>query len=724
MVIRNYDCRLQYTKYFVILGLFGLLTTVIGGLLASSYVSAEDGSVIDQVRIAVPVACTIKGTGMQSHNANINNGLYEDDIGSTVLHAFCNDNEGFAIYAAGYTGNEVGGTNSNKLVGTTASGNATIESGIATTAGNPDVSNWAMKLTMTQDSGDTTTDNAFTIDSAPNVALPSQAESGATQAPFSDYHVVPNEYVKVAHKNSGTDMTETTGGVKLTTTYAAYISKTQPADTYSGQVIYTLVHPASHPIPQTDSMLITGKELSNKLKNLSGGITDASTQTLDTRIKAIRMVDSLPDGFVATAENTVTTPESAHPVYIFFDNTDDAGIMYFYSGGYQVTMNPDSSFAFLRLTNLSDISGLKFWDTSKVTNMRAMFACSASKFTNLDAISAWNVSNVTDMSLLFASDSTCPAENYLHADISGLARWDVSNVTTIANMFQGATGLVSLGGLESWDTSKVTTMRNMFFGASNLSDISALANWDTSNVETMYQMFYDSSSLSDISALANWDTSNVTTMQRVFQRAHSLSDISALANWDTSKVTTMSLMFASTSSLSDISALANWDTSKVEDMEGMFIMESGLGVSKLDLYLDLSPLTNWNVANVANMREMFYGNNILSFSPLRNWNVGKVKNFYYTFAQTNNSTTTTLAGLENWNVSSATDMRGMFSDSVSLTDASAINNWNITNVTATASSSTSAANKFFKMFQNSPTHPTFTRRAGTWNSEGTFIPSE
>ena len=39
-------------------------------------------------------------------------------------------------------------------------------------------------------------------------------------------------------------MTTSTGGVKLTTTYAAYISKTQSADTYSGQVIYTLVHPS------------------------------------------------------------------------------------------------------------------------------------------------------------------------------------------------------------------------------------------------------------------------------------------------------------------------------------------------------------------------------------------------------------------------------------------------------------------------------------------------
>ena len=220
-------------------------TILTGLILSSTTTSATDDSVVDEINITVPVSCTLSGTGMNTHNANINNGLYVPDIGTTTLHAFCNDNEGFAIYAAGYTGDEVGGTNSNKLVGTASSSNATIDTGTATTAGNTDISNWTMKLAISQDSGDTTGTNAFTIDSAPNVALPSQAEQGATLAPFSQYHVVPNEYTKVAHKNSGTDMTDTTGGVKLTTTYAAYISKTQAADTYSGQVIYTLVHPSS-----------------------------------------------------------------------------------------------------------------------------------------------------------------------------------------------------------------------------------------------------------------------------------------------------------------------------------------------------------------------------------------------------------------------------------------------------------------------------------------------
>ena len=330
MVVQSY-----YKTITLSLGMLLGFTTVLGMMLASSRVSAEDPSVVDEINITVPVSCTMSGTGMQSHNAEIANGTYTPDIGSTTLHAFCNDNEGFAIYAAGYTGNEVGGTNSNKLVGTSSSSNATIESGTATTAGNPDISNWAMKLTMTQDSGDTTTDNAFTIDSAPNEALPSQAESGATQAPFSDYHVVSNEYTKVAHKNSMTDMTETTGGVKLTTTYAAYVSKTQPADTYSGQVKYTLVHPASadtpvEPVTIEDAYSKAGKTKLNgyyKMQDMNPTICstvtledDASeTMLIDTRDNKTYTVSKLRDGncwMTQNLDHDIKTDGS-----VIYDNT-------------------------------------------------------------------------------------------------------------------------------------------------------------------------------------------------------------------------------------------------------------------------------------------------------------------------------------------------------------------------------------------------------------------
>ena len=580
------------------------LSLLSGAILVSSTVSAEDPSVVDEINITVPVSCTMTGTGMDSHNANINNGLYVPDIGSTTLHAFCNDNEGFAIYAAGYTGNEVGGESSNKLVGTNASSNATIASGIATTTGNPDISNWAMKLTMAQDSGDTSTDNVFTIDSAPNVALPGEAESGATQAPFSNYHVVPNEYVKVAHKNSMTDMAATTGGVKLTTTYAAYISKTQPADTYTGQVIYTLVHPSTtdapvHPdqigvryhadstyqfangeaknlvayketcgpdgtdtvensscsyiadngtytdttpismwyaldnnnkkiyfddesavlayLAQNDNNLLsttidvyatttarldTGENVNAKLKSLAAGTTKSYYNT-DTLIKAIRMSDTLPENFTPADENTISLATSRYPVYIWFDNTNDAGIIYVYTEAKEILMNSYSSFMFDSFTALTDLSALASWDTSSVTNMAAMF---------------WHATSLTDL--------------------SPLASWDTGSVTNMGSMFNGAASLTDLSPLASWDNGSVTDMSFMFQVATSLTDLSPLASWDTGSVTNMSYMFNGAKSLTDLSPLASWDTSSVTNMSDMFQGATSLTQagVDAINAWDNTKV--------------------------------------------------------------------------------------------------------------------------------------------------------------------------------------------
>ncbi|MDO4746863.1 MAG: hypothetical protein Q4A70_00755, partial [Candidatus Saccharibacteria bacterium] len=224
MTSRNYNKTL-----IAPVGIVGL-TILTGAFLISNKANADNTDVVDQVNITVPTSCTMSGTGMNSHTANINNNTYTPNIGTTTLHAFCNDNEGFAIYTIGYTDDEFG---KNVLTNSTLGNTYDIATG---TAENGNTSNWAMKLAITQDSGDTTGTNAFSLDNG-----------------FGDYHNVPAEYTKAAHKNSATDMTANTGGVKLTTTYAAFISKTQPAGTYSGQVKYTLVHPANEvPLqPQT-----------------------------------------------------------------------------------------------------------------------------------------------------------------------------------------------------------------------------------------------------------------------------------------------------------------------------------------------------------------------------------------------------------------------------------------------------------------------------------------
>ena len=907
-------------------GILMIATISVGTILSSISVSADNDSIVDQVNITVPVSCTISGTGMDSHSTEIENGLYKNNIGTTTLHAFCNDNEGFAIYAAGYTGNEIGGESSNKLVGTTASSNATIVSGIATTAGNPDVSNWAMKLAISQDSGDTTSTNAFTIDSAPNVDLPSQAEQGATPASFSQYHVVPNEYVKVAHKNSMTDMTATTGGVKLTTTYAAYISKTQPADTYSGQVIYTLVHPSTadtpvhpdqigvryhadstyqfanheaknlvayketcgpdgtytaatpevietsnltdgvqngsyangeqimetktfngaskvkveinygissgtmlavvpdtlqnatsvnvdyismgesnlsgvftktydgntvsvgfmaqaaptsgegydygmyakfYPIYDTEqpntvensscryiadngtytdttpismwytldnnnkkiyfddesailaylaqnnnnllsttidvyattvARLDTGENVNAKLKSLAAGTTKSANDT-DTLIKAIRMSDTLLENFTPANENTISLATSRYPVYIWFDNTNDAGIIYVYTEAKEIFMNLVSNSMFCNFTALTDLFGLANWDTSSVMYMGLMFF-GATSLTDLSGLADWDISGVMDMNSMFQNATSL-------TDLSPLANWDTSSVTYMGYMFSGATSLADLSGLADWDTGSVTDMFAMFYRTTSLTDLSPLANWDTSSVTRMSSMFSGATSLTDLSPLASWDTGSVTDMSSMFSGATSLTDLSGLANWDTGSVTDMRDMFHGATSLADLSGLANWDTGRVTNMYSMFFGATSL--------TDLSGLANWDTGSVTNMNSMFYGaHSLADLSGLANWDTGSVTDMRYMFI--NATLLTDLSPLASWNTGSVTNMSGMFSGATSLTQAgvNAINAWDITNV---------GKSNFGYMFRYVPYHPTFTKRQGTWNSAGTFTPS-
>ena len=195
------------------------VTVITGAFLSSVNVSADD-TAIDNVSISVPVSCSLEGAGMTSHNANIVNGTYQADIGTTTIKTYCNDSEGFAIYAIGYTNNEYGKT---VLTNTTLGSTADIVTGTATSGS---TSNWAMKLT------------------APTSPIPTYPLT--LDNSFGSYHSVPAEYTKVAHRDSATDIGTSAEGSTLTTTYAAFMSQTQPAGTYTGQVKYTLVHPSTH----------------------------------------------------------------------------------------------------------------------------------------------------------------------------------------------------------------------------------------------------------------------------------------------------------------------------------------------------------------------------------------------------------------------------------------------------------------------------------------------
>ncbi len=207
--------------HFVVGGLVG--SVVIAGIILSSSAVFADDSYVSTTNIIVPSACSLTATVDTAHSATLINGIYSggndyypNGIGKTTLTAFCNDASGFAIYAVGFSGDEYG---ANNMIGTNTG--TTIPTGTATSGAN---SQWAMKLTKVTDA---------TAYNPANMTITNG---------YDDYSAVPDDYEKVANFSSATDQTL---GAKLTTTYAAYISNTQPADTYTGKVKYTLVHPAS-----------------------------------------------------------------------------------------------------------------------------------------------------------------------------------------------------------------------------------------------------------------------------------------------------------------------------------------------------------------------------------------------------------------------------------------------------------------------------------------------
>ncbi|MBQ9484588.1 hypothetical protein IJU85_00575 [Candidatus Saccharibacteria bacterium] len=199
-----------------------LLSVVSVSVLILTLPSAKaSDSVVDTVTIAVPVSCSMTSDIVTDHTAEVNNGQTVGEIGTTNITAFCNDNSGYAIYAIGYTDNTYGKT---VLTGAALSSSADIATSSTVTTG---TSSWAMKLT------------SISGTYAPTIV-----------SDFASYQAVPEEYTKVAYRDSSTDVGINAVGSNFSTTYRAYISPTQPAGTYVGQVKYTLVHPnGDFPMP-------------------------------------------------------------------------------------------------------------------------------------------------------------------------------------------------------------------------------------------------------------------------------------------------------------------------------------------------------------------------------------------------------------------------------------------------------------------------------------------
>ena len=401
----------------------------------------------------------------------------------------------------------------------------------------------------------------------------------------------------------------------------------------------------------------------------------------------------------------------------------------------------DASFANARPTscyywfseckNLTDIEGIEYLNTEKVTNMNSMFdRCSA--LTLLD-LTSFNTAKVSDMSYMFmgcntlttifvsdkfVTDQVTSGDNMFHMCINliGAIEYDGSKSDhNFANYetgyftpeggfhayaeFDEGTGTLTFrrgaskpagaydlyagiyypgwyGQREkiktvvfdaSFANARPTSCYYWFSGCNNLTEIKGIEYLNTENVTNMSYMFVKCKALTSLN-LTSFNTEKVTDMQGMFKECSNLTSLD-LSNFNTEKVTDMRGMFWECSNLTSLN-LTRLNTEKVTAMNGMFY-----GCTKLES-LDLS---KFNTAKVTNMNQMFYGCSALTSLDVSNFNTAEVKSMTYMF---NNCSTLTSLNLSNFNTAKVTDMNSMFYNCNELTslDLTSFNTAEVTNM--------------------------------------------
>ena len=745
-------------KITIVGGMLLSLTLLSGAVLSAPKANADTSPTVD-LTVNVPVACSLS-----PENTYLENTIYPGTpgtIGTAKIKAVCNDPSGFAIYSVGFTGDNYGDNNLRMIENGSLSQTYIIPTGTATTG---DTSGWNMSIAkdnsvsgnyeaIIENGFDTNNNVPSTFTKIASLNSTTDQIIGANLLAQFDAYVAPAQaagsyqgkvkftlvHPSASPNPGGMIYYDANGGINApdpqageegseTGTYNYTISSQIPYKFESVFLGWAESPDATEPQYQPEqfitiskpmtlyavwreaqiTILDTGSTINAKLKNLANNITDANTDTIDSKIKAFLRTDTLPEGFVATSDNTISSSTSTIPIYIFFDDTDEKGIMHYFSEADIIYANPQSAAMFKNAKSLADISGLASWDTTNITDMGSMFL--GTSITNVDALATgkngnpniWNTSNVTTLFQLFNGANSL-------ADISGLANWDTAKVTNMATMFGGGVKITNVDALATgkngnpniWNTSNVTSMNYVFTGATLLTDISGLANWDTAKVTSMTGMFTDTD-ISNVDALATgkngnpntWNTGKVTSMSSMFAGAHSLADLSGLSNWDTAKVTNMSSMFAGVNKINNIEALTPgkngntniWNTGNVTNMNNMFINAASL--------VDISGLANWDTAKVTDTGGMFYGTKITNVDALATgkngnpniWNTGNVTNMSYMFYNT--TSLTDISGIAKWDTTKVNNMSQMFRGA-RIVDVDALatgkngnpNIWNTGNVT-------------------------------------------
>jgi len=190
--------------------------TLLSGIALSRYAVVNAEGTSANASVHVSEACSMSAGTPSNDSISVDNSTFTENVSLTKFTVKCNDASGFAIYAIGYSNDTYGTTD---MIGSTSG--LTIPTGTDALNGNT-TSHWSMLVAKDTSS-----------------YLPANL---TIENNFNNYHVIPDDFTKIASFSSNTDGVNGAGS-SINTSYAVRISATQAADTYVGKVKYVLVHP-------------------------------------------------------------------------------------------------------------------------------------------------------------------------------------------------------------------------------------------------------------------------------------------------------------------------------------------------------------------------------------------------------------------------------------------------------------------------------------------------
>ena len=254
---------------------------------------------------------------------------------------------------------------------------------------------------------------------------------------------------------------------------------------------------------------------------------------------------------------------------------------------------PTSNYAWFNgLSDLTEIIGIEYLNTSRSTNMSDMFE-GCSSLTSLD-LSHFDTRNVEYMNYMFSNCRSLESLDVSNFDASLVNNTDYG----LTCMFASCESLTELN-LSNFNTKGVKNMNGMFSGCNSLTSLD-LSSFNTSLTTNMGSMFSGCSSLTELD-LSSFRTGSVTNMRSMFQGCYNLPSLKT--NFNTSQVTDMSSMFSGCSSLKTLD-LTGFNTGNVTDMKEMFSGCSSLGTIAVGVSDDTN--TFWDTSSVTTSDDMFW----------------------------------------------------------------------------------------------------------------------